>query len=375
VDGDGWPDLLVTVEWGNVMYFHNNQGRAFEDWTERSGFASAGTGWWSSIAAADFNGDGRLDYVVGNVGLNTQYSASPSHPALLYYGDFNGDGGAQIVEATYEGDRLVPWRNSKQLGAVMPWILKRFPRNDDYAGATLAEILGDDKLAAAKRFAATELRSGVLLSQPDGTHRFEPLPRIAQIAPIFGLAACDIDGDGNADIYAVQNSYSPIPSIGRFDGGLSQMLRGDGRGNFTPVVPAESGLVVPRDAKGLAVLDIDNDGWPDFFVTRNNAPTLAFQNRRLPGRRSLCVRFRGPTSNPSAVGARATAEHADGSTQVGEVWAGSSYYSQSSAACFFGSLESNPIRRIRVRWPSGLSPDTVHEVPAQASTLTLSATA
>ena len=84
VDGDGWPDLLLTLEWGNVRYFHNNQGKGFEDWTERAGFASAGTGWWTSIAAADFNGDGRPDYVVGNVGLNTQYHADPAHPALLY---------------------------------------------------------------------------------------------------------------------------------------------------------------------------------------------------------------------------------------------------------------------------------------------------
>jgi hypothetical protein len=299
--------------------------------------------------------------------------AGPGRPALLYYGDFNGDGGSQIVEAYYEGDRLYPWRNSAQLGASMPWILKRYPRNDDYAKATLVEIFGEEKLAAAKRFEATELRSGVLLSQPDGTHRFEPLPRIAQIAPIFGLAACDLDGDGHADIYAVQNSYSPIPSIGHFDGGLSQLLRGDGRGNFTPVVPAESGLVVPHDAKGLAVLDIDQDGWPDFLVSRNNASSLAFRNRRVAGRRSLCVRLRGPTSNPSAVGARVTAELADGSAQVSEVCAGSSYYSQSSASCFFGAPDSNPVRRIRVRWPSGLLPDTVHEVQSQEATLTLPA--
>ena len=81
VDGDGWPDLLLTLEWGQVRYFHNVGGRKFEDWTEKAGFDSAGTGWWQSIATADFNGDGRPDYVVGNVGLNTQYRADPEHPA------------------------------------------------------------------------------------------------------------------------------------------------------------------------------------------------------------------------------------------------------------------------------------------------------
>jgi len=372
VDGDGWPDLLVTLEWGNVRYFHNDHGKSFEDWTARSGFASAGTGLWNSIVAADFNGDGRLDYAVGNLGLNTPYTASPAHPAVLYYGDFNGDGGAQIVEAYHEGDRLVPWRTSAQLGASMPWLLKRYPRNDDYAKASLGEIFGEDRLAAARRFEATELRSGVFLSQPDGTHRFEPLPRIAQIAPIFGLAAGDFDGDGKADLYAVQNSFSPIPSIGHFDGGLSQLLRGDGTGAFTAVPPSESGLVVPRDAKGLAMLAIERDGRPDFVVSRNNSPTLAFGNRGGPGGRSLCVRLAGPAANPTAVGAVVTAEQADGSAQTGEISAGSGYSSQSSAACFFGSPPSNPIVRLRVRWPSGPISTTVHEVPPQTPSLVLS---
>jgi enediyne biosynthesis protein E4 len=134
VDGDGWPDLLVTLEWGNVKYFHNNQGKGFEDWTQKAGFASAGTGWWTSIAAADFNGDGRLDYVVGNVGLNTQYHADPEHPALLYSGDFKGDGSNQLIEAYYEGDTLYPWRSRTSLGASLPSVLKRFPTFDAYAG-------------------------------------------------------------------------------------------------------------------------------------------------------------------------------------------------------------------------------------------------
>ncbi len=370
VDNDGWPDLLVALEWGPVKYFHNNQGKGFEDWTDRAGFGSAGAGWWTSLAAADFNGDGRLDYVVGNVGLNTPYHAEPAHPALLYAGDFNGDDGTELVEAYEENGRLYPWRARKDLGAQIPAVLKRYVRNDTYARATLGEILGEDRLAAAQRFAATELRSGVFLSQPDGTYRFVPLPRLAQIAPLQGLVAGDFDGDGHADIYAVENSYAPIPSVGRFDGGLSQWLRGDGHGKFFAAAPAETGLVVPGDAKALVVIDLDRDGWPDFLVSRNNGGTLAFRNQGRPGHHSIAVRLHGPAGNPAAVGARLTVEMADGSTQTGEIEAGSGYYSQSSPAWFFGWLDANRPQRLRVRWPSGAS--TEHVILPGVTTLDFS---
>jgi hypothetical protein len=290
---------------------------------------------------------------------------------LLYSGDFRGNGSTQLIEAYYEGDRLYPWRSRRDLGAAIPSILKRYPTFDSYGRATLGEILGEEKLAKAARFAATELRSGVFLSQPGGTYRFEPLPRIAQISPLQGMVAGDFEGDGHADIYAVQNSYAPVPSVGRFDGGLSQLLLGDGRGRFVPVAPAVSGLVVPGDAKALAVLDFDQDGWPDFLVTRNNDTILAFRNGGVPGHRSFRVSLRGPPGNPTGVGARITVELADGATQTAEVYAGSGYYSQSSPACFFGYPQANPPRKIRVRWPSGLT--TEHDYPARATTLTLAA--
>jgi hypothetical protein len=371
VDGDGWIDLLVTLEWGHVKYFHNRAGQGFEDLTEKAGFAAAGTGWWNSLAAADFNGDGRLDYVAGNLGLNTQYRADPAHPALLLSGDFKGDGDSQLIEAYYEGDKLYPWRTRKDLGAAIPAISKRFPRNDSYARATLGEILGEEKLAAAQRFAATELRSGIFLSQPDGRFRFEVLPRITQIAPAQGIVAGDFDGDSFADIYTVQNSHAPIPLVGHFDGGLSQLLRGDGHGRFTPVSPRESGLIVSGDAKALAVLDGNGDGWPDFVVTRNGGTTLVYRNKGVAGRRSLAVRLRGPMGNPTAVGARVIAELADGSTQTNEVQAGSGYYSQSTAACFVAWPEGKPAPKIRVRWPSGATSE--HAVSSDSATLLISA--
>ena len=373
VDGDGWPDLVLTLEWGTVRYFHNNQGKSLEDWSERAGFAAAGVGWWTSIAAADFNGDGRPDFVVGNVGLNTPYGATPDSPALIFYGDFVGSGDRQLVEAYLEGGRIYPRRSRKDLGAVIPSVLKRYPRNDYYARATLGEILGEERLAAAQRFAATEFRSGVFLGQPDGTFRFEPLPRIAQVSPVQGLFAGDLDGDGRADIYAVQNSYSPIPFVGRFDGGLGQFLRGNGRGGFTAVGPAESGFIVPGDAKALVAADLDGDGWPDLLVSRNDSTTLAFRNSAVTGRNSFCVRLRGPAGNPCAVGARISVLHGDGSVQAAEVQSASSCYSQSAAACFLGWAAGNAPKSISVRWPSGAASE--HAFAPVSGTLVLPAPA
>jgi hypothetical protein len=358
VDGDGWPDLLLTLEWGKVRYFHNEKGLRFEDWTERSGFGSAGTGLWTSIASADFDGDGLQEYVVGNLGLNTPYRASSDAPSVLYYGDFRGDGIPQVVEAYYESGRLYPRRSRRDLGAAVPSVLRRFPRNDAYAGATLTEILGERGLSAARRFEATELRSGVFLRRPDGTFRFEPLPRIAQVAPIQGLAAGDFNGDGRADIYALHNSYAPIPSVGRFDGGISQLLVGDGSGSFRAVPPDVSGLVVPGDAKALAVADLDQDGWPDFLITRNNGWTQAFRNGGVRGRRSFRVVLKGPPGNPTCIGSRVTVVLRSGSSQAAEVQAGSGYFSQSTAGCFFGWPEGDPADLVRVRWPSGRETST-----------------
>ncbi|ACB73781.1 FG-GAP-like repeat-containing protein [Opitutus terrae] len=371
VDDDGWIDLLVALDWGPVKCFRNDAGRRFDDGSERLGFAAAGAGWWTSLTAADFNGDGRLDYVVGNVGLNTPYRATAEAPARLFYGAFAESGPPLLLEGYYEEGRLYPRRSRNEFATRIPSIMRRFPRNDVYARATLGEIFGEERLQAARSFAATELRSGVFLSQPDGRFRFAPLPRLAQIAPLQGMVAGDFDGDGHADIYAVQNSYAPVPLVGRFDGGLSQLLRGDGRGGFVTVSQAESGLIVPGDAKALALIGLRGGGRPDFLITRNNTATLAFRNSSVGGRHAIAVRLRGPVGNPAAIGARVTAELAKGARQIAEVHAGEGWLSQSTATLFLASPDDQPLRRVQVRWPSGAS--STHEVEPGATTLTISA--
>lgn len=358
VDQDGWPDLLVASHWGTLRCWRNLAGRGFAEASQDFGFAAAGSGWWNSIAAADFNGDSRLDYAVGNLGLNTRYRASQDAPVVLFSGMFDETGRKHLIECDTIDGRLMPNRARDSLLAALPSLRRRVPTYRAYARASIEELVGADRLAEADRLDVTELRSGVFLSSDDRdgpAFRFVPLPRPAQLAPIFGLAAGDFDGDGHADLYAVQNSHAPHPEIGRFSGGISQLLRGDGRGRLSSVAPQESGLVVSGEARALAIKDFDRDGWPDFIVTRQDATVLAFLNTPAKGRNGFSVRLVGDSSNRAAIGARITVAHASGALQSAEVHAGGGYLGQSSAACFFGYSDGDPPREVRVQWPDGTS--------------------
>lgn len=371
VDNDGWPDLLLALEWGTIRYFRNLEGRGFEDQSEEAGFAAGGAGWWNSLAAADFNGDGRLDYAAGNQGLNSIYRASPERPVLVFAGAFAGTTAVQLVEAYYEGDRLYPRHTLKALSDAIAPVKRAFTSHDAYAKAQLHEILGAEKLAAADRWAATQFHSGVFLSQENGRFVFEPLPTEVQVSVAQGLVAGDFNGDGHSDICLVHNSYAPTQAIGRFGGGIGQLLDGDGRGGFRPVPPSASGFVIAGDAKALVTLDVDDDGAPDFASSRNNDSLLVFKNRTGSENRFLRVTLQGRVGNPTAIGARLSLRLTDGSVHVAEIAAGSGYWSQSTPACFFGYASQNPPQELEIRWPDGDT--TRHPVPHGRTILTVSA--
>jgi hypothetical protein len=358
VDGDGWIDLVVTLEWGGVHFFRNIEGHKMIDASAEWGFVTAGSGLWTSVVAADFNHDGKLDYALGNVGLNTEYTATRGHPMRLFAGDFAHSSKAQLIVAYDDSGSLRPVASRAELSGKIPSVLKRFPSNNHYAAATLNEILGPEALAKASVHEAAELSSGVLLSQASGHFKFCPLPRPAQIAPVQGMVAADFDGDGNCDLLLAHNDYSPIPAVGRWDGGLGLLLPGDGRGNFVLVPPMESAWLVSGDAKALAMVDLDGDHRPDAIVSRNNETLLAFRNTGRDARLDVAVRLRGRGGNPAAIGARIILECDGKNLSLEEIHAGSGFASQSSATAFFSVPKESPASlKFHIRWPSGISRD------------------
>ncbi len=367
-DGDGRPDLFVTLEWGPVAYWRNT-GDGFVDATSEAGLADR-LGWWNAITGGDLDRDGDIDYVVMNTGLNTKYKASAEKPALLYAGDFDGTGTTALVEAKEGDGRLLPVRGLSCSSEAMPIVRERMPTYRDFAAATLPEIYTEERVEEATVYKATELAGGVLMNEGGSHFTWRPLPRLAQAAPGYGVLAGDFTGDGNPDVYFVQNSFAREPETGHWDGGVSLLLRGDGAGNLDPVWPAESGLVVAGDAKGLAWVDLDRDGRPDFVTTRNDRAPAAFLNDS--GAAFLAVRLAGPPGNPTAIGARVTAVHEDGSTQTQEIYGGGGYLSQSAPELYFGSGgPAGRVVEVRIGWTGGTT--TNHAIEAGATRLTLRA--
>ena len=353
VDDDGWLDLLVTYEWGPVRLYHNRQGRL----VDVSGEAALDKrlGWYNSIVAGDLDNDGDTDYVVGNFGLNTKYHPTPENPEILFYADFDGSGRYNIVEAKFEDGICLPQRGFGCSSSAMPFIKGELPTFHEFAIASLQEIYTPEKLAAASRFEVNDLQSGVLLNQTtqSGGFKFEfiPLPRLAQISPIFGCQLVDVDGDGRLDLYVVQNFFGPQRETGNMDGGVSLLLRGLGDGHFDPLMPHQSGLLVAGDAKSLCTIDINSDFRPDFVVGTNNGGLHVFTNSLdYEGCR---ISIDGGAKYRSIIGTRLLLKFRDGSKMRHEVTAGSGYLSQSPGDLYLGADRARSIEKIAVRWPDG----------------------
>ena len=368
VDGDGWADLLVTGEWMTLRLFHNNHNGTFTETTAEAGFDKQ-AGWWNSLIAADVNNDGAIDYIAGNVGLNTKYKANNEHPASIYYVPFEKTGAYEIIEGEYEGDKLFPVRGRSCSSRAMPSLKEKFPTFHDFGAALLPDIYTPEKLNNSLKFTANQLASGVFLNDGHGHFTFQELPRLAQTSPIFGMAALDFNGDGNVDLFITQNFNGPQVETGRFDGGISLLLLGDGKGGFTPATPQQSGICIPGEGRGVAVGDWNRDGRPDLVVTRINENALAYVNRSNPAGHSFAVKLAGALGNPDAIGAKITVHFKNGTVQAAELYAGSGYLSQSEPLAFFSYVTGNAPATIDVTWPDGKQ--TTHPFKAGAPRLEL----
>jgi hypothetical protein len=320
-DNDGWPDLILAGEWMPVTFLKNDKG-VFKNVTPSSGISDQ-TGWWNTIVAGDFDNDGDIDYIVGNLGQNSFYRASEKYPARVYGKDFDNNGVYDMITSVYLPDKNgikkeFPSETRDDLLKQMTSMRKKFPDYRSYAVATMNEVLTPEQKKGATILQANNFQTSYIRNDGNGKFTMMPLPAQAQFSVINGMVAEDFDGDGNLDVVMNGNDYGTEVSTGRYDALNGLFLKGDGKGNFIPRSILQSGIFIPGNGKALVKLKSANNKCL-LAAGQNRGPLKIFELKKNIN----CVAVQ-----PSDV--EVIFKYKNGSSRKQELYYGSSFLSQSS---------------------------------------------
>ena len=273
IDRDGVPDLVLVGEWMPVTIFSNNR-RKLVDVTAKYGLDHT-NGWWNTLAIQDLDGDGDLDMVAGNLGLNAPYKASQQSSIKVYAKDFDHNGTLDALITRVEGGREKPIHQRDELLAQINGLAKKYPRYARYAAATLPEIFGENALLDAYSKTCNILESACFFQQ-NGRFLVQPLPLSAQIAPVKAMLCADFNADHLPDILLSGNDYAANIATGRYDASTGALLLGDGHGHFSSLGAARSGFWV--DGVGARLMYIQlKSGQQGVLSGENNGALRLFQ--------------------------------------------------------------------------------------------------
>jgi enediyne biosynthesis protein E4 len=269
-NNDGKKDLVVCGEWMKLKMFINKDGKLTEATDDY--FPDALSGWWHRLKAADMDGDGDMDVIAGNWGLNSPLKVSKAEPATLYYGDFDNNGSVDPLICYYIQGKSYPMASRDEMTDQMVSLRQKFPTYASYSNTTLQDILNEDQLKMAKKLEADYFET-TYFENDKGVFKARKLPLEANFFPVFAIETGDFDHDGKLDIILGGNTDHARIKIGKIDAGYGMMLKGDGNGNFAYVPQMETGLTVKGCIRDI-IKTGDKDNAKLIFAINNQAPQI-----------------------------------------------------------------------------------------------------
>jgi hypothetical protein len=200
-------------------------------------------GWWNRLHLDDMDGDGDMDLIAGNWGLNSSIKVSKSEPATIFYNDFDNNGSMDPLICYYIQGKSYPMASRDEMTDQIVSLRQRFPTYDSYANMTIQEILTPEQFKSAKQLSTNHFET-TYFENNQGVFKTKKLPLQANFFPVFAINTGDFNRDGNQDIILGGNTDHARIKIGKIDAGFGVLLKGDGKGNFQYVPQLNSGLSV-----------------------------------------------------------------------------------------------------------------------------------
>ena len=268
INGNDKTDLIITGEWMSITVMEYD-GKSFENISSSLGF-DKDTGWWYSIAHADFDQDGDVDLIAGNLGKNYKYKASDEEPFQVYYNDFDGNGTGDIVLGYYNDGGLFPLRGRQCSSEQMPFIKEKFKTYHEFGAASLEEIYGQGALADALHYRATNFSSSFILNSDNSSWSFIDLPDLAQVSSTNKILIDDFNSDGLEDVLLAGNMYNVEPETIRNDASFGALLLNTGD-DFKYEPNRSSGLFIEGEVRAMKLISLANNK-KGILIGLNNGP-------------------------------------------------------------------------------------------------------